>query len=312
MRAFFLLMTLGWAVPALAANGPSTPQPKAPAGAKPTEAVAQALASTQPAMSSAGGSCCGGGAGKGSCDGDKAKALNPYASDENWREFVRQVYAEAPEEPEPPDVDPFLFSVYRGVRLEPMGAQTLINGARVDVATLIVEEPPYAVMKFYQQALAQVSDALIFGQVEEVPGMTYVSFRPPGSKNLKTITLVPHGEGTVILASVGNPEALIEGRPVLPGDVPLPPNSELPTAIQQMEPGLASRSAVFVVRDSTVEKVQDFYRQELTRRGFSPVTLENGLPGMESYQKGSRMLSLTAKPHADPSSVAVGILWLDE
>jgi hypothetical protein len=304
MRALIFLVALAWAVPSLAAQATTAPKP---------EAVAQALSSTQPAAPESGGSCCGGGPGKGSCDEAKSKSLNPYASDEDWREFVRRVYAEAePEGQEPQDVDPFAFSIYRGVRLEPMGSQMLINGARMEIASLIVDEPPYVVMKFYQQALEKAGNALIFGQVEEVPGMTYVSFRPQGSQNLKTITLVPHGEGTVILASLGNPEELIEGRASLPDEVPLPPNAELPSAIQQMEPGLASRSAVFVVRDSTVEKVHAFYRQELTRRGFTPVTVQDGLPGMESYQKGNILLSLTAKPHSEPSSVAVGMLWLDE
>lgn len=311
MRACVFLVALAWAVPSLAAKPVAVPPPPP----KP-EAVAKALAATQPTpsanASTVPGSCCGGGSGKG-CDANKAKGLNPYASEENWREFVSRVCSEPdPNPPEPQDPDPFAFSTFRGVRLEPMGTQTLINGARMAIASIIVDEPPHVVLKYYRDALAKAGNALIFGQVEEVPGMTYVSFRPEGSKNLKTITLVPHGEGTVILASVGNPEELIEGRPSLPEDVPLPPNSELPTAIQQLEPGLASRSAVFVVRDSTVENVQAFYRQELLRRGFTPVTVQDALPGMESYQKGNMLLSLTAKPHSEPSTVAVGMLWLDQ
>ncbi len=40
---------------------------------------------------------------------------------------------------EPPDPDPFSFSVYRGLRPEPMGEQTIINGAKMHIATLIVD-----------------------------------------------------------------------------------------------------------------------------------------------------------------------------
>ncbi|QRK08214.1 hypothetical protein JQX13_51225 [Archangium violaceum] len=310
LRAVVFIAVLAWAAPGLAAG-------------KTDKAIARTLAATnKPADSASGGSCCDG-SGGGSCGSatqpahdalhSDTDAPSPLASEETWREFVRKVYEEEPEpEAEPPDADPFAFSVYRGVRPEPMGSQTLINGARMDIATLIVEDPPHMVMNFYREAMVKAGLHYIVGRVDEVPGMTYLSFRPAGSQNMKTVTLVPHGAGTVILASVGNPEELIQGRPPLPRDVPLPPNAEMPTAIQQMEPGLASRSSLFVVRDSSVQKIQAFYREELTRRGFVPVTVQDGLPGMESYQKGSTLLSISAKPHSDPTAVAVGILWLDQ
>lgn len=308
VRGIVFIATLAWVAPVLAASK-----------TQPVADVAQALAASQSEKTASGGSCCGGSGGGSCADAPKpgeapGQKLNPFASEENWKEFVRQTFAAPPpeEEEEPLDLDPFAFGVYRGVRPEPMGTQTLINGASMEIASLIVEDPPHVVMKFYERALEKAGISQIKGQVEEVPGMIYLSFRPRGSKKLRTITLVPHGEGTVILVSVANPEELIEGRPALPDNLPLPPNAEFPTAIQQLEPGLASRSALFVVRDSSVEKVNAFYREELLRRGFEPVTVQDGLPGMESYQKGPLLLSISAKPHTEPSSVAVGLLWIEE
>jgi len=242
----------------------------------------------------------------------KAKAPTVAPKAANWQELVREVTAPTPPEPEPPpDLDPFAFSTYQGVRPEPMGEQTLINGARMQISSLIVDEPPHIVMKYYEGSLEKVGVANVMrGKVEQA-GLLYMSFRPPGSKNLKTLTLVPHGAGTIILASVGNPEDLLAEQKTLPDGLPQPPNAEPPTAIQQLEPGLSSRSAFFVVRASTPQKVRAFYHEELLKRGYSPTPVDEGLPGMESYQKGSSMLSVTAKPHEDPSAVAVSLVWFD-
>ncbi|ATB29465.1 hypothetical protein [Melittangium boletus] len=242
------------------------------------------------------------------------KAKTPAAAPAkaaDWQQVVREAIIPPPE-PEPaPDVDPFGFSVYQGVRPEPMGEQTLINGARMQISSLIVNEPPHLVMKYYEESLGKLGVVNVMrGRVEQA-GLLYMSFRPPGSQNLKTLTLVPHGAGTVILASIGNPEELLADQKALPDGLPQPPNAEPPNAIQQLEPGLSSRSAFFVVRSSTPQKVQAFYREELLKRGYVPTPVDEGLPGMESYQKGSSMLSITAKPHEDPSAVTVSLMWFD-
>ena len=90
------------------------------------------------------------------------------------------------------------------------------------------------------------------GNVPHSPrGLRYLSFRPAGSKNLKTVTLVPNRAGTVILASVGNPENILIQKPQLPDGLPVPPNSQAASSIQQMEPGSTSRSAFFLVKDTS-------------------------------------------------------------
>ena len=189
---------------------------------------------------------------------------------------------------------------------------TRLDGARMNIASLIVEDSPQQVTKFYLEALEQAGVGTILrGPVEGAPGVTYLSFRPARSKNLKTLTLVPHGGGCIILASVGNPEQLLEERSVLPSDVPLPPNAETPTAIQQGEPGEGSHSAFFLVRGSSAQKIQSFYREELTHRGYTAVASSEGLPNTDNYQKGRSVLSLSIQPAADPASVAVGIVWFD-
>jgi hypothetical protein len=231
-------------------------------------------------------------------------------SDEEWKEFIRKKIAEGQEEkPEPVDPDPFSFSAYRGQRPEPMGSQTIINGGKMDIATLIVPDPPHMVEQVYYTAFERMGFRPLVGDVPRAPGLRYVSFRPVGSKKLKTVTLVPNRAGTVILASVGNPEELLVKKPELPGGFPVPPNAQAASSIQQMEPGSSSQSSFFVVRESTPEQVRDFYRRELAQRGFALVQDSNQMD-VESYEKGGVVLSISAKADTQPNTVAVSLTWL--
>jgi hypothetical protein len=231
---------------------------------------------------------------------------SPDSLEEEGQAFVLQ-----PLEPqvEPPDEDPFGFSVYRGQRPEPMGTQTLINGARMDIAFLLVSEPMDVVTRAYLASLEQEGITPLMGSVPQDPGLRYLSFRPPGSCNLKTLTLLPHGTGTLILASVGNPEELLAGKPELPGGVPLPPNAERPSALQQLEPGAVSQSAFFLVRGATVEQVRAFYQRELPPRGFAPA----GSGGAtDQFERSDALLSLSVTRHPEAHTVAVSLLWMEQ
>jgi hypothetical protein len=232
-------------------------------------------------------------------------------SDEEWREFVRRKIAEenAPR-PEPVDPDPFAFSVYRGKRPEFMGEQTIINGAKMRIASLIVPDSQQTVAQHYYEVFERMGFRPLVGEVPNTRGVRYLSFRPSGSQNLKTITLVPQGHGTIILASVGNPEEMLTKKPQLPGEVPVPPRAEAASVIQQMEPGTASRSAFFVVRESTPETVRAFYRKEMAARGFAPQPTAEA-QGSEAYEKSGMMVTISAKPHTEPGAVAVSLIWFE-
>jgi hypothetical protein len=296
--------TVWVAAPAFAGNAPG-------AASAPAANASSPAASTQP-QGEQGGTCtsCGAPGGGGTCaarEPSKAEQM----SQEEWKEYVRRKLAEtASEKPEPVDPDPFAFSVYRGKRLEPMGSQTIINGAKMEIATLTVQDPPQVVEKTYYETFERMGFRPIIGDVPKAPRLRYLSFRPTGSKKLKTVTLVPNGSGTIILASVGNPEELLVKKPELPGKLPVPPNAQASSAIQQMEGGAAANSALFLVRDSSPEQVLEFYRRELAQRGFSSVP--NSLQqDSESFEKGGMLVSISAKAHTSPATVAVSLMWLE-
>jgi hypothetical protein len=273
-----------------------------------TPALAQAPgAEAEPATCES----CGAGAAGGTCTAPGAgAAASREISDEEWKEYVRGKLAQGEaEKPEPVDMDPFAFSNYRGRRLEPMGEQTIINGARMKIAQLIVPDDPQTVAQEYFETMDHMGMRPLVGEVPSTRGVRYLSFRPPGSKNLKTITLVPHGKGTIILASVGNPEEMLVKKPELPAGLPVPPNAQAASTIQQVEPGAGSRSAYFVVRQSTVDRVREFYRQQLEQRGFSRVA-SPGASNTDSFEKGGDMVSVSSSPHTEPGTVAVNIVWM--
>ncbi len=267
----------------------------------------------------AAGSCCanpgGVGAGTGTCAAGTDATPHPGAdeefrqatqSEDAWKAYVRKKFAE--QKTEPPDPDPFAFSVYQGTRPEPMGTQTLINGAKMEVSSLIVNDPLAVVEKAYYEAFVRAGFVPIAGDVVKADGVRFVSYRPYGSRNLKTVTLVPNGRGTIILASVGNPEELIEKKPQLPADVPVPPNAEMPSTIQQVEGNMATRSAFLFVRDTSPEQVREFYRRELPRLGFRPTDSGEA----DNYEKGGLLLSISPSPAPEPGSSAVSILWFEQ
>jgi hypothetical protein len=299
LRKALITATLLMAAPVLAGSPPAAPAPTAP----------KAVVAESPAQS--GGSCatCGAADEGGTCTAPQAGTLQEI-SDEEWREFVRRKIAEqdAPK-PEPVDPDPFAFSVYQGKRPEPMGEQTIINGAKMQIASLIVPDSQQTVAQEYYETFERMGFRPLVGEVPNTRGVRYLSFRPTGSQKLKTITLVPHGQGTIILASVGNPEDMLTKKPELPGEVPVPPRSEAASVIQQMEPGTSSRSAFFLVRESTPGSVRTFYRRELAQRGFSPVQAGEGQQESDSFEKNGMMVSISAKPHTEPGAVAVSLIW---
>ncbi|MDY7231248.1 hypothetical protein [Hyalangium rubrum] len=284
----------------------------APALAAPPKSGGTAPAS-KPAAAAAGETCstCGTSGEGGTCSADQAGKGPSELTDEEWSEYVRKKIAEseAPK-PEPVDPDPFAFSLYQGRRPEFMGEQTIINGAKMKIASLIVPDPPHVVAQEYYEVFEKMGFRPLVGEIPNTRGVRYLSFRPTGSNNLKTVTLVPNGSGTVILASVGNPEDMLLKKPDLPDGVPVPPQAEAASVIQQTEPGASSRSAFFLVRGTSPASVREFYRQEMKQRGFNLVAQPQEGQDTESFEKGELMMSVTARPHSEPGSVAVNLVWL--
>ena len=172
-----------------------------------------------------------------------------YKDAETWRAYMLRQIDEPPKaHEEPPDPDPWAFSSFRGVRPEPMGEQTYINGAVMRIATLTVDMPPHVVEEEYLKAFSFAGIVPLRSELPDTRGVRYLSYRPDGSKNLKTLTLVPNGPGTVVLASIGDPSPMVEPPPEVPAGFPVPPGSERGVTIQQREPGASTRSSTFFVR----------------------------------------------------------------
>lgn len=249
--------------------------------------------------------CTAGGAGQGCAPGAASEGqAGPYRDAETWREHMRQQLASPPAHVEPPDPDPFAFSTFRGVRPEPMGSETLIGGAVMRIASLTVDLPPHEVERYYLDSFAKAQVAPMRGVIPNTRGVRYLSYRPPGSKNLKTLTLIPAGPGTVVMASVGDPSPMVESPRV---DFPRPPGAERGVYIQQSEGGAANRTHTFRVRGVTAPQVRDFYRRELAARGFSR---EQGGAEAETFTNGPNLVSISLHADREPGAVVVNVVWL--
>ncbi|HYH94532.1 hypothetical protein [Hyalangium sp.] len=301
LRSFSIAAVLLAAAPGFAEEASATSATAA------SQLSAQEASAAAQSSGAQGGTCtaCTSGGGD-TCSVSQAETI----PDEEWKEFIRKKLAESQvAKPEPVDPDPFSFSVYRGRRPEPMGTQTIINGGKMEIATLIVPDPPDVVVQAYYEVFSRMGFRPLVGNVPHSPGVRYLSFRPTGSKKLKTVTLVPSKSGTVILASVGNPEELLVKKPELPGGLPVPPNAQAAATIQQMESGTSSQSSSFVVRASTPEEVREFYRRELARLGYGPVA-HSAQQDSESFEKAGVILTLSAKPEKNSNNVVVSLIWL--
>lgn len=238
------------------------------------------------------------------CDDDHAI----YEDEETWRAHMLRQLDEPPKpHEEPQDPDPWAFSSFRGVRPEPMGEQTDINGALMRIASLTVDLPPHVVEEEYLKAFSFAGVVPMRAELPGTRGVRYLSYRPDGSKNLKTLTLVPNGPGTVVLASIGDPSPMVEPPPDVPPGFPLPPGSERGVTIRQQEPGASTRSSTFLVRGVNPTQVRGFYRTELNKRGFRPQNVDEDT---ETYANDQTLLSVTARAAPEPDTVHVTVVWL--
>ena len=173
--------------------------------------------------------------------------------------------------PEPPDPDPFGFGTYRGLRAEPM-QDAVINGARFQIASLILKEPPDVVIQTYRAQLKQAGITPIEGAPPEGHGMRYLSFHPENSRRLRTLTVIPQGGGTVVLVSVGDPRPMLEQPKDANVDLPIPPGAGqlITTSFGIVKPD--ERHAFFEVDGLSPSAVVAFYVEEMPKRGFKRLT----------------------------------------
>lgn len=277
----------------------------APSGHEGHDHGPQAAASCGSCDGKGGGACA---AGEGS---DIQFDGRTFETVEDWREYMLNKLRTGnnPEQMlEPHDPDPFAFSAYKGARPEPMGKQTIINGAQMDVASMIVTDPPHVVETEYLRAFEEAGLKPLRGEIPDTDGVRYLSYRPQHSQKLKTVTLVPNGRGTVILASVGDPSKMLEPKVDVPPGFPVPRGAEPAVAIRTDEPGASSRSTSFVVRNANVNEVRQYFRRELSARGFRPLP---GAGETDSYESANNLISVTARPAADASAVSVSVVWIE-
>jgi len=209
---------------------------------------------------------------------------------------------------EPPDPDPFGFGSYRGRRPQYMDT-SVVNGATLAIAHLLTDDPPEQVLLTYREQFKRAKVVLVEGAPEEAPGMRYLSFRPEGSKRLKTVTLLPHGKGTMILVSVGDPSPMLDPSS-LGLDLPMPRGAGQVVQSTQGEGG-RQRHASFEVRGLFPTAVMQFYEDEMPRRGYRRGQLVEGAVGSPlTFTRGEEQVTITATSAPTTGSSRVTVMWI--
>jgi hypothetical protein len=241
-----------------------------------------------------------------------AKGSAPRKGDHPKLSLTPSVGPPPADAPEPPDPDPWSFSEYKRQRPQFLDFAH-VNGARFAMAQLDVKDPPEEVLKTYRTQLALAGITAMEGAPEEGHGMHYLSFRPPGSHNLKTITLLPHGPGTLILASIGDPSPML--KPDLDGDhFPRPPGAEamVRTALGEAATG-QQRQGTFVVHGLRPQAVLQFYAEVLPESGYQLADpLEENPYGPLTFDGGRERITVSAAPDVNDGDSRVSVLWLPE
>ena len=207
-----------------------------------------------------------------------------------------------------PAEDPFAFGTYQGRRPQYMDT-SVVNGARMAIAHLEVKDPPHVVLEWYRRELLQRGLPVIEGSPKR--GMRYLSFRPKGSAQLRTVTLLPKGRGTLILVSIGDPSPMFRAPAQRQFDLPMPNGAGPMITSRQGEAGTQLHGS-FEVTGMGPDVVRAFYEAELPRRGYQREAWAEGPPGPVTWRRDREQLTLHVLPTTDPTTARVSILWTRE
>ncbi len=211
------------------------------------------------------------------------------------------------------DVSPFVFAALDGRYPQPLGDATLINGKVTFVAELETPLSQNATLDFYKRQFSENDIHPGVGAPEGEGGPIYLTFLGEDKKSLNTITLVPHGTGTLVLASIGE-VAPLDKAATLPEGLPHPSGVEHVNSNEVIDGRTREQSITFRVKETPLEAFKKSYQHELEQLGFS---VDGDVPrGTDadvwraSFRREGETLAVTAKPMPQTKDVWVDLLWI--
>lgn len=206
-----------------------------------------------------------------------------------------------------PRADLFAFARYPGAEpREDLGEAARLGGADIRMATLTLPDPMHVVEAHYRQELAKRGMPCRSGRMS--PAVWYLGCRDPADGFMRTLTLVRQSQSTMVLAAVGDPARIADGRAssALPADWPMPPVTGRPLDMQfvQGEQVMATRRAQLAVEQGA--EVIAFYDRALPPLGWKAETASaRPFAGLRfaSFQRRAERCSVSVTPGAKHSTV---------
>lgn len=213
--------------------------------------------------------------------------------------------------PAPPD-DLFWFGRYQGVRVQPIGDGSVLNGVPTRIGQLMTHDDPNQVLQAFRVQFEANHLHPLQGLPDGLNGALYLTVRGPGDNLARTVVLVPKPDGTLILASVGSPK--MTPQP-LPSDLPAPEDPK-GIAVDEIHDG-PSRQRDFTFHVAgTLAEVKEFYLTQMGRRGFTAIDnaheelLAGGLLWRQNFERDENQVAVSLK-QSGKSPVYVSVLWID-
>jgi hypothetical protein len=206
----------------------------------------------------------------------------------------------------------FDFGVLQGHEPMAIGDETVINGSVMRMATLFVPLPAMEVIRRYNIQLHNNGVMAIYGQPLGPDGPLYLTFHQARSNVRRTITVLPHGQTSTVLLSVGDPSTMQEHVDSIPAALPHPAGAKS-VIVDEIHDGASRQTDVaFQWPKNTVPSAKQYYVQELIKGGFRPEQSTWNADKTDSwhqaFERGGENLVVALDKQND--GVQVSMLWI--
>lgn len=175
------------------------------------------------------------------------------------------------------------------------------QGVDLRIGSTFIPRPVDEVYHWYLEQLDH-DDGVVFGR-NDPRGMTYISYVTKDEPNRPlTLTLLPDGEGTIVMSSGANAAPLLEQQP-MPADLPAPPGAYGVYVVRTAGTQRTLRYGVPMSAEETTAWLQT----NLAAAGWSKndsTTMEGA--GMIHLRRGDTSAAFLVKP--DPSGAGASVL----
>lgn len=170
-----------------------------------------------------------------------------------------------------PAAEVFGFAAWNGTLPEEnLGNDVRIGGATVRAASMMIPVAPDRVFETYAAQLSKKFQ-VNRGTLQSKAG--YLSFRDPADGFMRTLTFVALPEGTLVLASLGDPSKIAPPKTSMassfPADIPMPPLAERPVDLRSGSGADEQVTRNALAAERRPDMLVAFFNEAMRQKGWS-------------------------------------------